>query len=397
MSRKGLKYMNLAQAKQALQQYFGYRSFRTGQQTIVGHILDGHDVLGIMPTGAGKSICYQLPAVLMEGVTLVISPLISLMKDQVDALNQAGIPTTLLNSTLSFQEVRRTMNEVESGKHKLLYIAPERLESERFLAWTQQLHIPLIAVDEAHCVSQWGHDFRPSYMSIPELYKRIHPRPIIAAFTATATDKVKQDIIGHLQLHEPFTMTTGYARENLTLSVLKGVEKRKYVAAYTQSRSNQSGIIYASTRKEVEELHRYLLRLGIHAGRYHAGLEEAEREVNQEQFLFDDIKVMVATNAFGMGIDKSNVRYVIHYNMPKNLESYYQEAGRAGRDGESSECVLLFNPQDVMTQKFLIEQSDAEPSRKAIDYSNLHAMIDYCHTPDCLQLYITRYFGDGKR
>ncbi|MDF2725927.1 MAG: recQ [Paenibacillus sp.] len=386
----------LQKAKTILKDVFGYDSFRSGQEQLISAIMAGRDALGVMPTGAGKSICYQVPAAAMDGVTLVISPLISLMKDQVDALNQAGIPTTSINSSLTAQQLNARFRDIEQGRFKLVYIAPERLESERFTALLSRLTIPFVAVDEAHCVSQWGHDFRPSYMAIARLLNVIVPRPIVAAFTATATDKVKQDIVSHLRLNDPERVTTGYARPNLSLSVLKGVDKKTYLADYIRSRPGDSGIVYASTRREVEECNAYLQKLGIRSGRYHAGLDEEERARNQELFLYDELKVMVATNAFGMGIDKSNVRYVIHYNTPKNIESYYQEAGRAGRDGEPGECILLYAPQDIMTQKFLIEQGEADEERKVIDYGNLHGMVEYCHTTDCLQSYIVRYFGDPE-
>lgn len=383
------------QARSILKTLFGYDRFRQGQEELISGILGGRDVLGIMPTGAGKSICYQVPAVAMDGITLVISPLISLMKDQVDALNQTGIPTTFINSTLTVRQLNERFSEIASGTYKLVYVAPERLESERFAELLGQLTIPLVAVDEAHCVSQWGHDFRPSYMSISRVLKLIHPRPVVAAFTATATDKVKEDIVRHLRLDEPVRVTTGYARDNLSFSVLKGVDKKSYLAELVRSRPGDCGIVYASTRKEVEDCCQYLLKLGVRAGRYHAGLPEEERARSQELFLYDELKVMVATNAFGMGIDKSNVRYVIHYNIPKNLESYYQEAGRAGRDGEPGDCMLLYAPQDVMTQKFLIEQGESDEERKTIEYGNLHGIVEYCHTTECLQRYMVRYFGDA--
>lgn len=384
----------MRQALAELKRHFGYDAFKKGQGELVQSILEGRDVLGVMPTGAGKSVCYQLPAAMLKGVTLVVSPLISLMKDQADALNQIGIPAALINSTLTVRELNETFRQIAAGAYKIVYVAPERLESERFCRLVQELHIPLVAVDEAHCVSQWGHDFRPSYLAVGRLLEWIKPRPVLAAFTATATDVVKEDIVRQLGLLDPARVTTGYARDNLSFSVIKGADKKEYLAHYLRARPKDSGIIYASTRKEVEELHRYLTRLGISAGRYHAGLSDEERSKNQELFLYDVIKVMVATNAFGMGIDKSNVRYVLHYNLPKNIESYYQEAGRAGRDGEPGECILLFAPQDIMTQKFLLEQSDADPVRKKQEYSNLNDMVDYCHTTDCLQRYIVSYFGD---
>lgn len=383
------------QAIEALKTYFGYDTFKRGQEDLVLGVLSGRDVLGVMPTGAGKSICYQLPAAVLDGVTIVVSPLISLMKDQVDALNETGIPTAFINSTLSAREVNETFRELARGRYKVMYIAPERLESERFMEAVRELRIPLVAVDEAHCVSQWGHDFRPSYLNVRRLLDWIEPRPVLAAFTATATDQVKQDIVRQLRLNDPLRITTGYARDNLSFSVVKGVDKRRYVSEYVRGRPGQSGIIYASTRREVEDTHRFLSGLGIAAGRYHAGLSDEERLSSQERFLYDDIRVMVATNAFGMGIDKSNVRYVLHYNLPKNLESYYQEAGRAGRDGEPGECVLLFSPQDIVTQKFLIEQNDVDPERKKAEYANLGDMVDYAHTTDCLQRFIVRYFGEA--
>lgn len=381
------------QSSEFLKRYFGYDSFKNGQEELIASILQGKDVLGVMPTGAGKSVCYQIPAAMLPGVTLVVSPLISLMKDQVDTLQQIGIPTTFINSTLTAEELRERFRDIQAGKYTLVYVAPERLESERFLKLLETLPIPLLAIDEAHCVSQWGHDFRPSYMNVGRLVERIKPRPVVAAFTATATDVVKSDIVTHLRMIDPFRVTTGYARPNLTFSVVKGVNKKDYLEAFVRNRKNESGIIYASTRKEVEETHRFLARLGLSVGRYHAGLSDEERQRNQELFQYDDLKWMVATNAFGMGIDKSNVRYVLHYNLPKNIESYYQEAGRAGRDGEPSECVLLFAPQDIMTQKFLIEQNEFDEERRRIEYSNLKTMVDYCHTTDCLQRHIVRYFG----
>lgn len=384
----------MGQAEKVLRQYFGYDTFRKGQEICVSAILHGQDVIAIMPTGAGKSICYQLPAAMLDGVTIIISPLISLMKDQVDTLNQIGIATTFINSTLSTAEVAQRYRAIIAGDYKMVYVAPERLDSEWFVDLLRSIKIPLIAVDEAHCVSQWGHDFRPSYMNVSRMVARVEPRPVVAAFTATATDQVKTDIVRHLQLIEPERIMTGYARDNLSFTVLKGTDRRSYLVDYLRNRSGQSGIIYASTRKEVEDCHAYLEKAGFKAGRYHAGLGDQERAEAQDQFLYDDIQVMVATNAFGMGIDKSNVRFVIHYNMPKNLESYYQEAGRAGRDGEPGECILLFSPQDIMTQKFLIEQSESDETRRKMDYSNLNDMIDYCHTTECLQRYIVQYFGE---
>ncbi|RED66538.1 DNA helicase RecQ [Cohnella phaseoli] len=385
--------MNQA-ALDALKTYYGYDRFRSGQERLIEAILDGRDVLGIMPTGAGKSICYQIPALLLDGVTLVVSPLISLMKDQVDSLNAAGIEATYINSSLSASETSKRMRDVAAGHYKLLYIAPERLESEQFRAMIRRLEVPLIAVDEAHCVSQWGHDFRPSYMTIVRLLQDIEPRPVMAAFTATATDVVKDDIVERLKLRDPARVTTGYARSNLAMSVVRGADKRDFVERYIREHSDQAGIIYASTRREVESVYSFVRGLGVPVGKYHAGLSEEERAETQEAFQRDDLQIIVATNAFGMGIDKSNVRYVIHNNMPKNLEAYYQEAGRAGRDGDPGECVLLFSAQDVVTQKFFIEQSEADEERKRNDYRLLNDMVQYSHTGDCLQLAIVRYFGE---
>jgi len=381
-------------AIETLRTYYGYDRFRPGQEKLIEAILNGQDVLGIMPTGAGKSVCYQIPALLLDGVTLVVSPLISLMKDQVDALNTAGIEATYINSSLSLKETNERMRDVAAGHYKLLYIAPERLESEQFRAMIRRLEVPLIAVDEAHCVSQWGHDFRPSYMTIVRLLQDIEPRPVMAAFTATATDVVKDDIVERLRLREPARVTTGYARSNLALTVVRNADKRDFVAKFIKEHADQAGIIYASTRREVENVYAFVQGLGVSVGKYHAGLSEEERAQTQEAFQKDDLQLIVATNAFGMGIDKSNVRYVIHNNMPKNLEAYYQEAGRAGRDGDPGECVLLFSPQDVVTQKFFIEQSDATEDRKRNDYRLLNDMVQYAHTGECLQLTIVRYFGE---
>ncbi|WP_372632306.1 DNA helicase RecQ [Cohnella sp.] len=383
-----------AAALDALKTYYGYDSFRSGQEKLIEAILDGRDVLGIMPTGAGKSICYQIPALLLDGVTIVVSPLISLMKDQVDSLNAAGIEATYINSSLSARETSERMRDVAAGHYKLLYIAPERLESEQFRAMIRRLEVPLIAVDEAHCVSQWGHDFRPSYMTIVRVLQDIEPRPVMAAFTATATDVVKDDIVERLKLRDPARVTTGYARSNLAMSVVRGADKRDFVERYIREHSDQAGIIYASTRREVESVYSFVRGLGVSVGKYHAGLSEEERGETQEAFQRDDLQIIVATNAFGMGIDKSNVRYVIHNNMPKNLEAYYQEAGRAGRDGDPGECVLLFSAQDVVTQKFFIEQSEADEERKRNDYRLLNDMVQYAHTGDCLQQAIVRYFGE---
>lgn len=384
----------LEQAQAVLKKYFGYHEFRPGQEDIITSLLQGRDTLALMPTGAGKSICFQVPALLLPGVTLVVSPLISLMKDQVDGLNNQGIPATYINSALSAAEVRHRLYEISAGKHKLVYIAPERLETDSFQSVLRRLDIGLIAIDEAHCVSQWGHDFRPSFRNIKPFIDQLPVRPVIGAFTATATAEVKSDIMTLLSLRHPDVYVTGFDRPNLSFAVLRGENKQKFILNYLQTHSRQAGIIYASTRKEVDSLYELLHKRGIAVGRYHAGLSDEERAVQQERFLYDDIRVMVATNAFGMGIDKSNVRYVLHYNMPKNMEAYYQEAGRSGRDGEPGECILLFGAQDVLLQKFLIDKSVENPERKLHELRKLQQMVDYCHTPECLRQYILRYFSE---
>ncbi|KYZ78095.1 ATP-dependent DNA helicase RecQ [Anaerosporomusa subterranea] len=385
----------LEKAKSILKKYYGYDKFRPGQEQIIADLLGGKDTLAIMPTGAGKSLCFQLPAMLLPGVTLVISPLISLMKDQVDGLANQGIPATFINSSLTNAEVRERLYQVRAGQYKLVYVAPERLETDSFQAALSELTISMLAVDEAHCVSQWGHDFRPSYQSIRPFIDRLPKRPVISAFTATATLEVKDDIINLLLLSKPGIHVTGFDRPNLSFSVLRGEDKQKFVLNYLTEKSRQPGIIYAATRKEVDGLYQLLKKKGFAVGHYHAGLSDEQRIREQEQFLYDDIRVMVATNAFGMGIDKSNVRYVIHYNMPKNMEAYYQEAGRSGRDGEPGECILLFGQQDIMLQKFLIDKSVEDPARKQHELRKLQAMVDYCHTPECLRGYILSYFGEN--
>lgn len=385
---------SLQEAQQLLQKYYGYPSFRKGQEQIISSILQGNDTLGIMPTGGGKSICYQLPALLQSGTTLVISPLISLMKDQVDTLQSHGIAATYINSSLESREVSARIRQAEKNQYKLLYIAPERLESERFLSLLQTLDVSMIAIDEAHCISHWGHDFRPSYLAIMTLIKQLRKRPIISAFTATATEEVKHDIVRLLDMDKADVFITGFNRDNLALSILREGNKKDFIARYIKQTSDQAGIVYAATRKEVENLYESLRKQGIAVGKYHAGLSDEERMSSQDAFLYDNIRVMVATNAFGMGIDKSNVRYVIHHNMPKNIEAYYQEAGRAGRDGEPSECIVLFSPQDIQTQKFLIEQSTSAPERKTHEYKRLQQIVEYCHTTRCLANYILHYFGE---
>ncbi|MFC4619328.1 DNA helicase RecQ [Camelliibacillus cellulosilyticus] len=381
-------------AQQLLKEHYGYETFRPGQARMIESILSGCDTLGIMPTGGGKSICYQIPALIFDGVTLVISPLISLMKDQVDTLINNGISATFINSSIDQDEVENRVRRVAQGEYKLLYIAPERLESARFRNLIRSLSIGLVAVDEAHCISAWGHDFRPSYRAIAPMLRELSGQPVISAFTATATKEVTADISRLLNMKNPRVFVTGFDRENLSFMVVRGENKRDFIERYIETNRNQSGIIYAATRKEVDGLHQFLRSKGIAAGKYHAGMSEAERAEFQDKFLYDDVRVMVATNAFGMGIDKSNVRYVIHYNMPKTMEAYYQEAGRAGRDGEPGECVLLFNPQDIQTQKFLLEQSELTPERKAFEYKKLQTMVDYCHTTRCLRQFILQYFGE---
>ncbi|MBW5446875.1 DNA helicase RecQ [Cohnella sp. CFH 77786] len=386
--------MAMDRARSALRTYFGYDSFRQGQEELIGAILSHRDALGIMPTGAGKSICYQIPAVLMPGLTIVVSPLISLMKDQVDALNESGISAALLNSTLTVAEMNRRYREIEAGRYRVVYIAPERLESDRFTGWLDRVPVSLVAVDEAHCISQWGHDFRPSYLSIARLTERLDPRPVVAAFTATATPEVREDIVNRLRLHAPVRVTTGYARPNLSFRVARGGDKRQELLRCLREHDGEAGIVYASTRREVEECHAFLAGQGFRAGKYHAGLDERARAEAQDAFLRDDLQVMVATNAFGMGIDKSNVRYVVHYNLPKNLEAYYQEAGRAGRDGAPGECILFYFPQDTATQKYLIEQGEGDEERKKTAYRQLNDMVQYAFHQECLQQAIVSYFGD---
>ncbi|SIQ04857.1 DNA helicase RecQ [Paenibacillus sp. RU4T] len=384
----------LEEARDLLKRVYGYDSFRQGQEDIIAAITGGSDTLAILPTGGGKSVCYQIPAMLLSGTTIVVSPLISLMKDQVDALRRVGVPAAFLNSSLGAAEYREVLRAALNGEYKLLYVAPERLDAPMFGELSERMRIPLIAIDEAHCVSQWGHDFRPSYRQLAGWITRMEDRPLVAAFTATATPEVSQDIADMLALRDPSIFINGFARENLSLSVVAGADKKRFLTRFLQERPDQSGIIYAATRKETEAVHAELLRQGIPAGKYHGGLGDEERADAQEKFRFDETRVMVATNAFGMGIDKPNVRFVLHWQMPGDLESYYQEAGRAGRDGEESECLLLFEPQDVQIQRFLIEQGAGDDGRKSVQLSKLYSMMNYARTERCLQQFIVDYFGE---
>ena len=388
---------------QTLKQYFGYDSLRTGQEELINGILAGHDVLGIMPTGAGKSLCYQLPALMLKGITLVISPLISLMSDQVKALNQAGVHAAYINSSLTENQISMALSYASQGRYKIIYVAPERLNTPRFLDFACNADISMLTVDEAHCISQWGQDFRPSYLEIAGFLTRLPRRPIVSAFTATATERVKNDIVASLGLNNPVTMVTGFDRPNLFFRVVTrkgGSQKDNSIINYVKKHEDESGIIYCATKKNVDKLYTLLNEQGISAGRYHAGLSNDERKQNQEDFTYDRIRVMVATNAFGMGIDKSNVRYVLHYNMPQSLEYYYQEAGRAGRDGEEAECVLFFSKQDIMINKFLLQNKASagdvasDMQKTANDQRKLQQMINYCETDKCLREFILSYFGD---
>lgn len=392
-------------AQDILKQYFGYSAFRPGQDALVSHILEGRDTLGIMPTGAGKSICYQVPALAFSELTLVISPLISLMKDQVGALHESGVAAAYLNSALSAPEMREVIANAREGRYKLLYIAPERLTTPDFLDFACQTEISMVTIDEAHCISQWGQDFRPSYLKILDFLRLLPHRPLVSAFTATATAAVRDDVIRALGLRDPFVLTTGFDRPNLYFSVEQPSSKPQALLRLLAVRTGKSGIVYCATRKTVEDVCDMLRIKGLGATRYHAGLPAEERQRNQDDFLYDRAPVMVATNAFGMGIDKSNVSFVVHYNMPKNMESYYQEAGRAGRDGEAADCILLYSPQDVRTGQFLIERSheaadeqvDPETRRALIDrdLERLRQMTFYSTTTECLRRFILQYFGES--
>lgn len=382
-------------AVELLKKYYGYDSFRNGQREIIENILSHRDVLAIMPTGGGKSLCYQIPAMMMEGTTIVISPLISLMKDQVDTLLQIGIPSAFINSSLPMGELRNIVHEAERGTYKLLYVAPERLESENFIGMLRNIKISMIAVDEAHCVSQWGHDFRPSYLKIELIRSLSNNNPVVSAFTATATPGVREDIIKLICLRDHYEIITGFDRANLKFEVSKNSNKFTYVLNYINEHKGMSGIIYCLTRKTTDEVCARLLSAGFKAVKYHAGLSDNERSRNQDDFLYDNADIMVATNAFGMGIDKLDIRYVIHYNMPKNVESYYQEAGRAGRDGEPSDCILLFGSQDIVMNNFLIDNSISDSSTKANEYAKLRDMVNYCNTDKCLRKYLISYFDSN--
>lgn len=388
--------------EQALKILFGYDSFRAGQKSVIDNILAGRDAFAVMPTGAGKSVCYQIPAVLLPGITLVISPLISLMQDQVKALNEAGVQAAFINSSLSEKDYNETIRKARQGTYKIIYIAPERLVTEGFLALAKSVPVSMVTVDEAHCISQWGQDFRPSYMKIVEFVKTLEKRPIISAFTATATETVREDIICTLGLQNPFTLVNGFDRENLFFQVDKPKNKEQYILKYISEHSGDSGIIYCATRKNVDNVYELLKSKGISVGKYHAGMSAGERKKMQDDFVFDYTSIVVATNAFGMGIDKSNVRFVIHYNMPQSMENYYQEAGRAGRDGLDAKCILLFSPQDIVINRFLLdhkEMQDLDPAdRETVrerDARRLQVMERYCYTTECLRNYILKYFGEN--
>lgn len=383
------------QALRMLETYFGYTSFRPAQEAPIASLLRNEDVIGIMPTGAGKSICFQIPALCKAGLTIVFSPLISLMKDQVDGLLVQNIPAALINSTLTQAEFNKTMYEVRSGKIKLLYIAPERLGSNFFCNVLRALPIAQVIVDEAHCISEWGHDFRPSYRLIGEWLNSLPKRPIVGAFTATATKYVENDIKKLLGLENANVYVTGFDRPNLSFSVIRTPKRMDYVVHYVRQHANENGIIYCATRKDVDRVYENLTRAGIKVGHYHGGLSDEMRREMQNAYADDKLQVMVATNAFGMGIDKSNVRYVLHYQMPRNMESYYQEAGRAGRDGAPAECILLYSGQDVQVHKYLIEQSIETPERQEVELRKLQSMIDYCFCSNCLRKYMLNYFGES--
>lgn len=388
--------------EEALKVLFGYDTFRPGQKSLIDSILAGRDTFAVMPTGAGKSLCYQIPALLLPGITLVISPLISLMQDQVKALNEAGVPAAFINSSLSEGAFFETVDRIRQGFYKIVYVAPERLTAESFVNLAKKVQISMVTVDEAHCISQWGQDFRPSYTKILEFVKMLDKRPILSAFTATATEHVREDIVNTLELQDPFVMVTGFDRENLFFQVEKPKDKDEYILQYIAEHPEDSGIIYCATRKNVDKLYDLLRSRGISAGKYHAGMGAAQRKKMQDDFVFDYTGIVIATNAFGMGIDKSNVRFVIHYNVPLSMENYYQEAGRAGRDGLEAKCILLFSPQDMAIDRFLLEHKEmpelTETDRETVrrqDMERLRSMEKYCYTTQCLRNYILQYFGEN--
>lgn len=382
--------------KQILQHYFGYETFRPGQEEAINTVLQQHNTLAVMPTGGGKSLCYQIPGMTLDGTAIIISPLISLMKDQVDALDTLGISATFINSSLTVSEQQNRIHRMEKGHYKFVYVAPERFESDRFIRSVQSTPLALIAFDEAHCISQWGHDFRPSYRSIIPNLNKLSNIPVITALTATATAEVITDIQTLLHIENNHVINTGFERDNLAFHIVKGKDKTSYVRSFLKEHGDESGIIYTATRKQTDTLHEQLEKRGYSVAKYHAGLTDVEKKEAQSAFIHDEKSIIIATNAFGMGIDKSNVRYVIHYAMPMSIEAYYQEAGRAGRDSEPSDCILLFSPQDIQLQKFLIEQSLMDDEAKQGEYRKLQAMINYCHTHTCLTAYILDYFNDPK-
>ncbi len=384
---------------ETLKHYFGYTSFRPAQESIIDSILSGRDVLAVMPTGAGKSICYQIPGLMLPGITLVVSPLISLMIDQVRALNEAGVHAAYINSSLTEGQIAKALGNAERGDYKIIYVAPERLESRGFLHFLDTASVSLLTVDEAHCISQWGQDFRPSYLNIIKAVERMERRPVVAAFTATATGMVREDILCVLKLRSPKVEVTGFDRKNLYFEVRVPQNKQQETLSFVKAHHKESGIIYCATRKNVEKVYDFLNRCGIKAAKYHAGMSAEDRAQNQNAFIYDEKQIVVATNAFGMGIDKSNVRYVLHYNMPQSIENYYQEAGRAGRDGERAECVLLYSAQDVRINRFLIEnkqvrEREVQEELLQNDLARLRSMVGYCTTKECLRVYLLNYFGE---